>query len=280
MYCTCDKMDGTTNNREFLGNTNGINKCKELCLEDSGCNGIEFWLGSYDCYKCIDASKHYPHEFKSWNEPNPMVLEKGISGYQDIRLAGYGANEYQGRLEILFRGEWGTICQDNFQYKDAQVACKMLGLGAAIGFVNQHRWPNFGPGDWDSKIWLDSLICTGEESSLFDCLHHGVGGGECNHNRDVGVVCEQPCYDVDAQYKGRAVKEPGKDNVLTNIMSAYECQKKCENDYWCEYFTWNSGTGPGRWNKKNANTCWLKRDKGKVTRRSKDAGKISGPGKC
>ena len=38
----------------------------------------------------------------------------------------------------------------------------------------------------------------------------------------------EPCYDVDAQYKGRAVKEPGKDNVLTNIMSAYECQKKCE----------------------------------------------------
>ena len=75
-------MDGTTNNREFLGATSSITECKELCLKDSSCNGIEFWLRSFDCYKCIDSSRHYPHELKSWQEPNPIVVEKGSSGYE------------------------------------------------------------------------------------------------------------------------------------------------------------------------------------------------------
>jgi len=278
-FCTCDKMDGTTNNREFLGATSSITECKELCLKDSSCNGIEFWLRSFDCYKCIDSSRHYPHELKSWQEPNPIVVEKGSSGYEGIRLAD-GTNEYEGRLEISFRGEWGTVCQRNFHLEDAQVACKMLGLGTAIGFVNNYRWPNFGPGDWDSKIWLSELMCTGEESNLFDCVHRGVGAGECDHNSDVGVVCEQPCYDVDAAFKGAAVFEYKFDNVFYDVKSAYDCQKECQRWAGCEYFTWNSGTGPGRWNKKNANTCWLKRDKVKVMQRNKDSGKISGPREC
>ena len=109
-----------------------------------------------------------------------------------IRLAD-GTNQYEGRLEILFRGEWGTVCSDRFQLEDAQVACKMLGTGTAIGFVNEHYWPNFGPGNWSSKVLLSSLMCNGEESNLFDCEHSGVGGVEpwCDHNKDVGLVCER-----------------------------------------------------------------------------------------
>merc|ERR1719450_1234840 len=46
---------------------------------------------------------------------------------------------------------------------------------------------------------------------------------------------------------------------MENIGSAYECQRECQNNEDCQFFTWNSGTGPGNWNKKNANTCWLKK---------------------
>jgi len=276
MFCECDKMDGTTNNRELLGTELSMDECKELCLQDSDCKAIEHWMLKSECYKCIDPSKRYP---RSSPTTYPTVIEKGQSGYEGIRLAD-GTNEYEGRLEILFRGKWGTVCDDNFGMEDANVACKMLGLGRAIGFVDGNSWPNFGRGDWNSQIWFDDLMCTGEESNLFNCIHRGVRNGDCNHNGDVGVVCEQPCYDLDTQFKGEPVFERGKDNALTNIMSAYECQKKCEQIPICQYFTWNSGTGPGRWNKKNENTCWLKTNKAKVMRRNKDSGKISGPKKC
>ena len=63
-------------------------------------------------------------------------------------------------------------------------------------------------------------------------------------------------------------------------MSALECQQKCQENQKCEYFTWNSGLGPGRWNRNNGNTCWLKKDKGAVRRSNKESGKISGPKEC
>ena len=101
--------------------------------------------------------------------------------------------------------------------------------------------------------------------------------------QEISYFCKhllEPCFDNDAQYKGEAVKKPGKKYKLTNILSALDCQQKCQENPKCEYFTWNSGTGPGRWNKKNENTCWLKKNKGNVRRSIKDAGKISGKKEC
>ena len=44
----------------------------------------------------------------------------------DIRLQGGTRN--QGRVEICFGGVWGTVCENDFDKSDAQVACKQLGF--------------------------------------------------------------------------------------------------------------------------------------------------------
>ena len=46
----------------------------------------------------------------------------------EVRL-GAGGNAVQGRLEIKHDGVWGTVCDDDFDDLDAQVACNMLGYG-------------------------------------------------------------------------------------------------------------------------------------------------------
>ena len=40
-------------------------------------------------------------------------------------------SENEGRIEICFGGRWGTICDDSWDYFDAQVACRQLGFGTA-----------------------------------------------------------------------------------------------------------------------------------------------------
>lgn len=38
-------------------------------------------------------------------------------------------------------------------------------------------------------IHLDNVECNGNESSLLDCTHAGVGNEDCNHHEDVGIIC-------------------------------------------------------------------------------------------
>ncbi|NWI14416.1 C163A protein, partial [Crypturellus soui] len=89
-----------------------------------------------------------------------------------------------GRLELFHNGSWGTVCDDGFDLRDAAVACRQLGCGDAISI---HGGAIFGEGT--GPVLLDELACTGDEASLAQCPHQGLGIHDCSHKEDAGIVC-------------------------------------------------------------------------------------------
>ena len=101
-----------------------------------------------------------------------------------VRLVG-GSGPNEGHVEIFYDGEWGTVCNNNFDNADAEVVCRELGLRYAGAIYSCCAAYGQGTG----PIWLDDVACTGTEASLYNCSHNGFGIHNCVHGDDVGVVC-------------------------------------------------------------------------------------------
>ena len=92
---------------------------------------------------------------------------------------------WEGRVEVLHDGEWGTVCDDSWSVEDARVVCRSLGYAGAASAL---PWATFGPGS--GGLVLDDVKCVGNEESIFDCPHGGMGKSDCTHNEDAGVRCQ------------------------------------------------------------------------------------------
>lgn len=60
--------------------------------------------------------------------------------------------------------------------------CRELGCGPLI-----QTGAYFGSGS--GNILMDSLLCTGSESSLKECKFFGSVDSLCTHSQDAGVTC-------------------------------------------------------------------------------------------
>ena len=97
-----------------------------------------------------------------------------------------GGNLYsEGRVEVYYNGEWGTVCSNEWDDTDAGVVCRQLGFGSSGVAI---RSAGFGQGS--GSILLDNALCDGKEPTLARCVHLGVNvTRNCTHAKDAGVEC-------------------------------------------------------------------------------------------
>ena len=96
----------------------------------------------------------------------------------------------EGRLEILYNGRWGTICDDYWNVYNADVACRQLGfVGGAVDDWHRFRNSFFPSGASSQQIVLDDTRCEGYESNLMDCPSRQPTENNCQHFEDVGLRC-------------------------------------------------------------------------------------------
>lgn len=102
-----------------------------------------------------------------------------------FRLVGYPRKHNEGRIEVFYKGEWGTICDDDFSLSNANVLCRQLGFVSATGWTHSAKY-----GKGLGKIWLDNVQCNGGEKSIELCKSRGWGNSDCTHDEDAGVICK------------------------------------------------------------------------------------------
>jgi hypothetical protein len=84
-----------------------------------------------------------------------------------------------GRLEFLWNGSYGTVCQDGFGAQETDVACRELGFETGVALFKSAEDDGVLP------TVLGDLGCVETESSLADCPSREAGKHDCGHGEDV-----------------------------------------------------------------------------------------------
>lgn len=138
-----------------------------------------------------------------------------------------GTGSHEGRLEIFYHGQWGTVCDDGWTESNTQVVCRQLGYRSSEVFTLSYVHSNIlqsvhfgwfskcscmcvflcdrvgktlfseGPditptsrfGEGSGPILLDDVSCTGKEPSLLLCSKREWLHHDCTHDEDVNIAC-------------------------------------------------------------------------------------------
>ena len=101
-----------------------------------------------------------------------------------VRLAD-GNTPHEGRVELYYQCQWGTITGYDWGIEEANVICRQLGYPSASQAWRRHH---FGLGS--GPVILSDVECHRNESSIEQCDHSGVYSHYYySHDYEVGVTC-------------------------------------------------------------------------------------------
>nr|XP_015195341.1 PREDICTED: scavenger receptor cysteine-rich type 1 protein M130-like [Lepisosteus oculatus] len=153
----------------YFGEGQGLIRTEEI-----QCRGNETRI--HDCPTSTREHQSCAHS----NDISLVCTE--YSGYRLVD----GPDSCSGRVELQYRGEYRTVCDQYWDLRDATVLCQQLGCGEAVAAPGQ-AW--FGQGSGSRGVWTEELQCQGNESQIFSCPKSSTTSQNCTHENNVGLVC-------------------------------------------------------------------------------------------
>lgn len=106
-----------------------------------------------------------------------------------------GTIRCSGRLEVKQTEAWMSVCMDDYNLVTAQVVCKELGCGSALGIYNVSSIAN--------KTEKMQLFCQDGETPFNQCV---IKKGQCSrYSQDVAVQCSGKKLFIILQHLGGCI---------------------------------------------------------------------------
>lgn len=188
---------------DWFSETNTVVVCNQLGYRGGrhpssyyGDSDVSYWIDDVICIgteERLSDCRFSERDYETCSDrANGQVgvrcdTDTGQSGMEgEIRLLG-GPTDLEGRLEIYHDGQWGVVCDNNWNYTTGgEVVCRQLGFGGVI-------WPDSDTwyGTSYSKYWIADVVCDGTEKSLTDCKYSESYSQPCSirSNWQVSIKC-------------------------------------------------------------------------------------------
>ncbi|XP_044516234.1 scavenger receptor cysteine-rich type 1 protein M130-like [Gracilinanus agilis] len=179
-----------------------------IWMDDVGCHGNESNL--WDCRHRGWGQHNCQH-----SEDVGLVCSEGAD--VDLRLVG-GTRNCSGLVEARLHGQWGRVCDYNWNPEVAGVVCRQLGCPSPLNAVSWFE----GVEDVE-QTWFSNIRCFGNESALWDCDYNGWSNYGCGSQHHAKVICSDG-GDLDLRLVGGGSRCAGTVEVQMQGLVGTVCQ--------------------------------------------------------
>lgn len=175
----------------FRGNIDwhNLNKTVLECARRVNSKGFRYFGIQFygECWSGENAELTYNKQgtskncFRGLGERKANFVYAFVVKEINARLAN-GSSSRSGRVEVFHRGSWGAVCGKEWDIRDADVVCRMLGYPGALNAYQDARYRS-GKG----RVRLGDVQCNGNEENLAFCPYKDYS--VCSQSGEAGVKC-------------------------------------------------------------------------------------------
>ncbi|KAH9361596.1 hypothetical protein HPB48_001473 [Haemaphysalis longicornis] len=140
----------------------------------------------------------------------------------------------EGRVEVKVHDQWGLVCDDNWDAEAASVVCRELGF--PLGAIEATKESRHGlpPEEDAAGIFMDDVLCLGNETSLAHCAFPGWKKHNCFTNETAGVRCRtKVCGESEFECSGSCIPYYLVCNEQRDCLDGSDEMLSCDNKDTC-----------------------------------------------